>query len=185
MSVEESALVGRVAVGDRSALETLYHSYYVRLAGFLWRAIGQRKSVEEIIDDTFTWVWMSAGHFREAESVSTWIFRIAYRKALEYVSQPMSPTSWYNTRRPPKQFIAALNDRGFGDRLTQGLRGMPFEQRFTLLLTYQMGYSLEQIAAITGVPAEAVMAQMSRARETLRCFLSARETNVSEAADAD
>jgi RNA polymerase sigma-70 factor, ECF subfamily len=179
MSIDESALVGRVAVGDRSALKTLYHSYYFRLNGFLWRAIGDRKSVEEIIDDTFTRVWISAGYFREVEPVSTWIFRIAYRKALECVSRQASPAAWYNPRRPPEQFISATNDRGLADALTRGLRGMPFEQRLTMLLSYRMGYSLEQIAAITGVPAAAVAARMLRARATLRRYLSARETNVS------
>jgi RNA polymerase sigma-70 factor, ECF subfamily len=168
-SVDESALVGRVALGDPSALEALYHRYYHRLANLLWSAIGHWKSVEEIIYDTFTWVWMSAGNFREAELVSTWILRVAYHKALEYESQPMSPTARYNTRRSPEKFIAALNDRGLSERLTQGLRIMPFEQRLTLLLTYQMGCSLEQTAAITGVRAEAVVARMLRARDTLRC----------------
>jgi RNA polymerase sigma-70 factor (ECF subfamily) len=167
--VDESGLVGRVAVGDRSALETLYHSYYHRLASFLSLAIGYRKSVEEIIYDTFTCIWMSAGNFREAELVSTWIFRMAYRKALEYVSQPMSPMARYNTRRVRGQFITAPSDTGFSDKLTQGLKVMPFEQRLTLLLTYQMGCSLEQIAAITGVRAETVTARMLRAREALRC----------------
>ena len=75
ISVHESVLVGRVAVGDPSAFETLYHGYYHRLASFLWRAIGHRKSVEDIIYDTFTWVWISAGDFRDAELVSTWILR--------------------------------------------------------------------------------------------------------------
>jgi RNA polymerase sigma-70 factor (ECF subfamily) len=183
MSVDEQALVGRVAEGDRSALEMLCHSYYYSLAGFLWRAIGHWKCVEEIVYDTFAWVWMSAGSFREAELVSTWIFRIAYRKALEYLSQPMSPTARHQTRHPPEQFIVALNDRGFSDRLTQRLRIIPFEQRLTLLLTYQMGYSLEQIAAITDVPAASVNARLLRARETLRCCLPAGETTGSEAAE--
>jgi RNA polymerase sigma-70 factor, ECF subfamily len=178
--VDEPALLGRVAVGDRKALEILYHSYYFRLTDFLWRAVGHRKSVEEIVHSTFTWVWISAAHFREAELVSTWILRIAYRKALEYVSQTISPTAWYSTRRPAEQFTAALTNRGFGDRLTQGLRVMPFEQRLTLLLAYQMGCSLEQIAAITGVPAEAVLARMRRARDTLSRLLPAGETKLSE-----
>jgi RNA polymerase sigma-70 factor (ECF subfamily) len=176
MSVDEPALVGRVAVGDRSALEALYHSYCYSLTSFLWRAIGHWKSVEEIIYDTFAWIWMSAGNFREAELVSTWIFRIAYRKALEYLSQPMSPMARCH---PPEQFIAALNDRGFNDSLIQRLGIIPFEQRLTLLLTYQMGYSLEQIAAITGVPAASVNARLLRARATLRCGLAAGGTNVS------
>ena len=185
ISVDESALVGRVAVGDRGALETLFHSYYFRLTNFLWGAIGHRKSVEEIVHNTFAGVWITAGHFRDTEPVSTWIFGIAYRKALEYASQPMSPSARYNTPGTAKLVIAALNHRGSSDRLTQELRGMPLEQRLTLQLTYQMGYCLEQIAAITGVPAEAVTARMLRARETLRCFFPIGETNVSEAAVVD
>jgi RNA polymerase sigma-70 factor (ECF subfamily) len=183
ISVDEQALVSRVAEGDRGALEMLCHSYYYSLAGLLWRAIGHWKCVEEIVYDTFAWVWMSAGNFREAERVSTWIFRIAYRKALEYMSQPMSPAARHRTRRPPEQFIAVLNDRGFSDGLTQRLRVIPFEQRLTLLLTYQMGYSLEQIATITGVPTASVNARLLRARETLGRSLPAGETTVSDAAE--
>jgi RNA polymerase sigma-70 factor, ECF subfamily len=183
MSVDESELVGRVAVGDHSALETLYHGYYQRLTNFLWRAIGHRKSVEEIIYDTFTWVWKSAGNFQEAELVSTWIFRIAYGKALEYLCQPRNSSAWSDMRHPSDQAKDALDDAEIGDALSQGLRAMPLEQRLALLLTYQMGYGLEEVAAITGVRAEAVMAQMLRARDTLRCFLLAGGTNVSEPAE--
>ena len=45
MCVDTCALVGRVAAGDRNALESLYYCYYHRLAGFLSRSIGSREKV--------------------------------------------------------------------------------------------------------------------------------------------
>jgi RNA polymerase sigma-70 factor (ECF subfamily) len=186
MSVDECALVGRVAAGDRSALDSLYHSYYPRLARFLWRSIGPREGVEQIIDDAFIEVWRGANDFREAASViSTWIFGIAYRKALEHLCQQRGPAVWFNQRRSPEPFINAVNDAEFSDWLEQGLGTLAFEQRSTLILAYQMGCSLEEIAAITSAPAGTVKARMLRAREKLSCFLGAGRTRVSQVIDVN
>ena len=153
MCVHTCALVGRVAAGDRNALGSLYHCYYHRLASFLSRSIGSGESVEKVINDTFLEVWRGAKDSQEASlDVSTWMFGIAYRKALEHLCQQRSRAPFSNPQRP----------------LEQGLATMPFEQRSILVLAYQMRCSLEQIAAITGVPIGTVKARMLSARETVR-----------------
>jgi RNA polymerase sigma-70 factor, ECF subfamily len=50
---------------------------------------------------------------------------------------------------------------------------LPLDQRLTLDLTYRMGHSVEEIAAITDVPVGTVKARMSRARDRLRKHLHA------------
>ena len=57
MSVNECALMDRIATGDPGALEALYHRFHPKLARFLWRLIGRREGLEEIINDTFVDVW--------------------------------------------------------------------------------------------------------------------------------
>ena len=52
-SVNECALMDRIARGDPRALEALYHRFHPKLARFLWRLIGRREGLEEIINDTF------------------------------------------------------------------------------------------------------------------------------------
>ncbi len=158
MSVDECALMDRIAAGDSSALETLYYRFHPNLARFLWRLVGRREGLEEIINDTFLDVWKGARNFRQASLVvSAWMLGIAYRKALENLCRQRSSS--------------ALDVAELGDALSQGLRAVPFEQRLTLLLTYQMGYGLEEIAAITGVSAATVSARMLCARAKLRCRL--------------
>jgi RNA polymerase sigma-70 factor (ECF subfamily) len=171
MSVDEGALMDRIATGDPSALETLYYRFHPKLARFLWHLIGRREGLEEIINDTFVAVWKGARHCREASLVvSAWMFGIACRKALEYLCQQRSYSAWSNMRHPPAQAKDALNDAERSEALSQGLRAVSFEQRLALLLTYQMGYGLEEIAAITGVSAATVNARMLCARERLRCL---------------
>jgi RNA polymerase sigma-70 factor (ECF subfamily) len=171
MSIDECALMDRIATGDPSALETLYYRFHPKLAHLLWRLIGRREGLEEIINDIFVDVWKGAKNFREAPLVvSAWMFGIAYRKALEYLCQQRSSSAWPSMRHPREQAKDALDDAEIGDALSQGLRAVPFEQRLVLLLTYQMGYGLEEIAAITGVSAATVNARMLCAREQLRCL---------------
>ena len=63
--------------------ESLYREFYPRLFEFIVRILGQPDGVEETINDTMLVVWNKADEFRGQSKVSTWIFGIAYRKALK------------------------------------------------------------------------------------------------------
>jgi RNA polymerase sigma-70 factor, ECF subfamily len=155
MSVDECALMDRIATGDPGALETLYYRFHPKLARFLWRLIGRREGLEEIINDTFVDVC------------------IAYCNALENLCQQRGSSAGYNMQHPPEQAKDAVDDAELSDALSQELRAVPFEQRLALLLTYQMGYGPDEIAAITGVSAATVNARMLCARTKLRRHLPA------------
>jgi RNA polymerase sigma-70 factor (ECF subfamily) len=172
MSVDEYALMDRIATGDPDALETLYYRFHPKLARFLWRIIGRREGLDEIINDIFVDVWRGARSFRAASLVvSSWIFAIAYRKALEYLCQRRSSSAWCSMQHPLERAKDALGGAEIGDALSQGLKAVPLEQRLALLLTYQTGCGLEEIAAITGVCAATVAARVLCARKKLRCLL--------------
>jgi RNA polymerase sigma-70 factor, ECF subfamily len=184
MPVPESVLVDRVARGDRGALESLYHSYYGILAHFLWRSIGRTDGVEEIINDTFMEVWKSAQRFRpRSVTVSTWVFSIAYDKALENRRRPQSPAGRFNARHPPSRFIDSVSDAETDSDHRRALETLSFEQRTTLVLAYQVGCALEEIAAITGVPVGSVRARMLSAREKVPDLLGAGRRPTAQVSD--
>jgi len=160
-----------IAAGDRRALEALYLAYHRRLARFLSRFTSQYETVEEIINDTFLVVWTSARDFRHASQVSTWIFGIAYRTTLKALRR----LKHHAAAEPLEQHSEPCADpsdvNDMRDWLSQGLARLSAEQRLTLELAYHMGYSVEEIAEITGVPAGTVKARMFHAREKLRRHL--------------
>jgi RNA polymerase sigma-70 factor (ECF subfamily) len=169
---DERVLLDRIAARDRNALRGLYHRYYHRLASFLWRSIGRTDGVDGIINDAFIELWRGAPHSEEALTiVSTWVFSIVYRKARDHLSRQSSPATWHSAHQRRHQFVDPTDDSEIGDMLWQWLGTLTFEQRSTLTLIYQVGCSLEEIAAITSVPIESVRARIHGVREKLRCAM--------------
>jgi RNA polymerase sigma-70 factor (ECF subfamily) len=169
----DGALLAAVGAGDRRALEELYLGYHRRLARFLSRFTPRYENVEEIINDTFLVVWQSAQDFRNASQVSTWIIGIAYRTALKSFRRQKNHAGARSLEDFPEQSVDPTLDTEIHDWLSRGLSRLPTEQRLTLELAYNMGYSLEEIAAITECPVGTVKARMFHAREKLRQYLPA------------
>jgi RNA polymerase sigma-70 factor (ECF subfamily) len=60
-----------------------------------------------------------------------------------------------------------------GEWLALGLSRLPVEQRMALELTYTLGHSCEEVAAILDCPVNTVKTRLFRARETLKQVLPA------------
>ena len=155
-----------VQAHDRRALEKLYVTYYGPLCRFLSR-IGTQASADEIINDTFMTIWTCAKEFRSESQVAAWIFAIAYRTALQSVSLhrvggflPFAEIF----RRRDTDF---KSEDPYIDRLEHRLNRLPLEQRATLALAYQMGFSIDEIAEITEVAPATVKIRMFHARTGL------------------
>jgi RNA polymerase sigma-70 factor (ECF subfamily) len=167
----DAELLAAVGAGDRQALEELYLSYYPRLARFLSRSPSRYQNAEHVINDTFMSVWQCAKDFRHPSRVSIWIFGMAYRMALTSLLHQKSPTAATGLDECLEDTVG-LVDAEVQDGLAQGLEILPLQQRLTLKLAYQMGFSLEEIAAITDTPVDTVKARMYHAREMLRLYLT-------------
>lgn len=169
----DQALLLAVAGGSREALERLYLAYHRRLARFLFRCTPRYDQVEEIVNDTFMSVWQGAGEFRQASTVSTWIFGIAYRTALKSRRQRRHHEAAQRIDEHPEGTIDPAPEMETKNWLSRGMDQLPAEQRLTLELAYRMGYSIEEIAMITDSPTGTVKARMFYAREKLRACLPA------------
>jgi RNA polymerase sigma-70 factor (ECF subfamily) len=169
----DNELLLAIAAGDRRALEALYLGYHRRLARFLSRFTPRYENVEEIINDTFMTVWQRAKDFRGESQVSTWILAIAYRTALNSLRRQKNHAAAQSLADCPEQAVDPMLETDVQDWLNRGLDRLPIEQRLTLELAYHMGYSLEEIAAITGSPVGTIKARMFHARQKLREYLPA------------
>lgn len=166
-------LIEAIAAGDRRALEELYLGYHRRLTRFLTRFAARYETVEEVVNDTFFIVWQNAGHFRNASQVSTWIMGIAYRTALKSLRRQKHHHAALGLDASPEGSCEPASDLEMRDWLKQGIEELSAEQRLTLELAYRMGYSLEEIAAMTDAPVGTVKARLFHAREKLRQRLPA------------
>jgi RNA polymerase sigma factor (sigma-70 family) len=173
---KEVRLIGLIADGDRHAFEILYRNYFPRLVKFLNRMTRSAVLIEEIVNDTMLVVWQKAPSFNCSCKVSTWIFAIAYRKALKGVrllDEPLDSNfdeaCLDELQNQPEQDVMHKQLQG---NIEQALDALPVEQRAVVNLTYFHGMAYGEIAEIMDCPVNTVKTRMFHARRRLRVLLS-------------
>src|SRR5262249_44562803 len=81
-STSDEVLIGRIANGDRLAMQVLYARHHVRVFRFVVRLVRDEATAEDLISEVFLDVWRQAGRFAGRSAVSTWMLAIARFKAL-------------------------------------------------------------------------------------------------------
>src|ERR1700680_3601399 len=90
----ELVLLHRIAEKDRAAFEALYTLYYRRLSSYLFKLARRAEMVEEVLNDVMVVIWKKAASFDGRSRPSTWIFGIAYHKAMKGLAQRRARPAW-------------------------------------------------------------------------------------------
>src|SRR6266853_3934695 len=81
-ATSDEVLIGRIASGDRLAMQVLFARHHVRVYRFVLRLVREESKAEDLISDVFLDVWRQADRFEGRSAVSTWLLAIARFKAL-------------------------------------------------------------------------------------------------------
>lgn len=159
---------------DGHAFEELYRRYQTRLTRFLANVVRQPQIVEEVLDDTLMVVWERAGDFKGESKLSTWIFAIAYRKAMKALRRYDAPLEDHEAEN--RLSAEPGPEEAFGQSRLHGLlRGamakLSSDHRAVIELTYFQDLSCREIAEIMECPVDTVKTRMFYARRQLkRCL---------------
>lgn len=170
----ELALLDGVRRGRRAEFDALYRLYHPRLWRFLTPMLRQSEMIEEVLNDTLMVVWQRAESFDGRSKLSTWIFGIAYRKALKALSRQDLPVDSEDVEEPvdlghgPEQRLGLEQLRG---RLRGAMGELSPEHRAVVELCYFHDMAYGEIAEVVGCPAETVKTRMFYARRRLRVLL--------------
>lgn len=169
--VNEFGLLGRVRRRDRGAFSELYHLYHPRLHGYLRRLLADSGAVEEVLDDVMLVVWKDAGKFRGRAAVSSWIFGIAYRKALTAMRTERRYQAPLDRSADPDDTSSPSSHNP--EWIRAALMQLSPDHRQVVELTYFSGFSYQEIANIAGCPVNTVKTRMFHARRRLKVLLPA------------
>ena len=168
---QEDELIARVSKRDLLAFETLYRIYQPRLTRFLTTLVRRAEVVEEVLDDTMMVVWQTAGSFRGTSKLSTWIFAIAYRKAVRSKGRwpdPVEDEPRGLTMDPEPGPDQQLQQSRLHDALFAAMDSLSADHRAVVDLTYFHGMGYREIAQIMDCPVDTVKTRMFHARRRLR-----------------
>ena len=177
-TTSDEILIGRIASGDRLAMQVLFARHHVRVYRFLLRLVRSEATAEDLVSDVFLDVWRQAGKFEGRSAVSTWMLSIARFKALSAL------------RRKPEEELdqetaAAIEDQSDnpettlakkdkGALLRECLTRLSADHREIIDLVYYHEKSVEEVAAIVGIPEATVKTRMFYARKKLSELLKER-----------
>ena len=82
---EADKLIKETALGDKTALETLYKAMSKPVYFYVLRLVGDPDVAEDVMQDTFVSVMRSCASYDEREKGKSWIFTIAKNRATDYL----------------------------------------------------------------------------------------------------
>lgn len=168
----DSLLIAKICQQDSQAFEQLYFDYHKRLYRFIWRFNKDEAIIEEILNDTMMTVWQKAGNFAAKSKVSTWIFGIAYRKAMEalrFHQKSQAESLDFEIQDEHQKLDVDIES----EWVRNALNHLPYEQKTVIELTYFNDFSYQEISEVMQCPVGTVKTRMFHARKSLKVRLAA------------
>ncbi len=175
----DEQLIERYRLGDRKAFEMLIERYRLELFHFLARFLNDRPGAEDVFQETFLQVHLSAGTFDAERRFKPWMFTIAANKARDYMRR--------RARRPAAPIDAPVGGNHGGEAgqtfldlmeadlpapeeklereelaalVQRTIHQMPEHLREILLLAYFQRFSYNEIADVLKIPLGTVKSRL-------------------------
>jgi RNA polymerase sigma-70 factor, ECF subfamily len=171
----DDVLIGRIAAGDKLAMQVLFARHHVRVYRFVLRLVRNEANAEDLISEVFLDVWRQAGRFEGRSSVSTWLLSIARFKALSSLRKKTDAEL-------DEEVAESIEDDGDSPEVTiqkkdkasairECLNHLSTEHREIVDLVYYHEKSVEEASQILGIPENTVKTRLFYARKRLSDLL--------------
>jgi RNA polymerase sigma-70 factor, ECF subfamily len=175
-AASDEALIGRIAAGEKSAMQVLFARHHVRVYRFVLRLVRDHMLAEDVTNEVFLDVWRQADRFEARSTVSTWLLAIARFKALSALrrrpNDDVDEAALAAIEDPADDPEVALRKRDRGEVLRRCLKVLTREHREVIDLVYYHEKSAKEVAQIMRIPEETVRTRMFYARKRLSELLA-------------
>ena len=166
--------------GDRAALGLVFRRYSPAIEGLVYRLVGPRADVEDLLQSTLLAAMGAFPRFRGMASVKTWMCRIAVHVVHEHLRRPerkrrVSLDVLQGDAEPvsPASSPEARTDaRRRAERLYELLDTLSPDKRVAFVLFTFDERSIEEVAALVGASRAATKTRIFMARRELMALVS-------------
>ena len=165
----------------RAALEVLVRNYQHLIIRYCVTMLGDTGHGEEVAQEVFLGAYAALPRFRQEASLRTWLLAIARKQCLKALrdrrrrrrleEEQRTEIARGAHRAPPDP--SEENPEVLRQRVWRGLDRLGAAERTVLLLRYETGLTLVEVAHIVGRSEAGVRRQLARALEQLRAVLDA------------
>ncbi len=146
-------------------MEQLFRAHWPLLYGYLLRQTRDPELAQDLAQDTFVKAARSLGGWR-GESAAGWLLAIARSVLIDYARSARRTVPAYGDAQLPP-----LVEGGYATVLVRDiLERLPASQAQLLTLVYLQGFSLVEVAAMTGRSTGSIKTAVWRARAAFACM---------------
>ncbi|MEO8554135.1 MAG: sigma-70 family RNA polymerase sigma factor [Kofleriaceae bacterium] len=193
--VDEAELIRRCRADERGAQDELYHRFRRQVAGNLYRVLGDRSELEDLVQEVFVIAFRGLERFRGDARLSTWLYRICVNVALGRIrTRKRRPTAIgvadldaanadpSLTERPetPERSLERRRDQA---RVYDVLERLAPKKRIVLYLHEIEGLDLKEIAYLVDSNPVTVRTRLFYARREFYKLITGEPADADEATD--
>ena len=176
-------LLEQVVSGDQNAFRLLVDKYQILVFNTCLGFVGNRQSAEDLSQDVFIEMHRSISKFRGDSRLSTWLYRIAVNKSLNYIRDNKKHMMVRSIERffyGEKEEKLDVEDQMFGTPdapleqqqharyLSKAIQSLPENQQIAFNLNKFEDLSYKQIAEVMDVSLSTVESLIHRAKKNLQ-----------------
>jgi RNA polymerase sigma-70 factor (ECF subfamily) len=176
---DEDKLIERAAADDTAAFRELYHRHRAEVARLVYRMLGGRGDLEDVIQEVFVQVHKSLKDFRGQSKLSTWLHRVTvnvvlmHRRAARsrpvFADEPLGEGLVHGRESPPDEDAERRERVRAFARLLDRLAD---KKRIVFVLHELEGIAPTEIAKIVGAPVLTVRTRLFYARREIEAMLA-------------
>jgi RNA polymerase sigma-70 factor (ECF subfamily) len=177
---EEAALVRRVQAGDELAFREVVERYQAKIFSIIFGILRNHNDAEDIAQQVFSKVYFSIRNFDFRSSLLTWIYKITVNECFDYLRKRKVRKLVYESDMSEDEVRRVENSEPAVDRqipmdatlarrdyIVKLLGRVSEEERMLLTLKEVEGFSVEELAAQTGMNENTIKVKLFRARQKL------------------
>lgn len=171
---DASVLVDAMRSGGEAAFEAFYRAFEPPIFRTALGLLHDRMTAEEVVCDTFLRAYAARDRLDPGRSPLPWLQRVAVNLALSALRRrrAASPAGWDHDgeRRDgtAAEVEAPTSDPDGSLALRRGLERLPLGLRVPIVLRYLLEASVDEVAAMTGLPARTVRYRLRSGLRRLR-----------------
>ncbi|MFW6257363.1 MAG: RNA polymerase sigma factor [Prolixibacteraceae bacterium] len=180
--MHESEIIQRLKKGDESAFTELVKNYQKLVINTCLGLVHNRDNAEDIAQEVFIEVFQSVDKFRSQSKISTWLYRIAVNRSLNFIRDNKKRrwfksfedivrdrnTGIFNLAANPETPEDDLEKRQRTALLHEAIDTLPENQRIAFTLNKYEELSYKEISEIMELSLSSVESLIHRAKKNLQ-----------------
>ncbi|MBI4563702.1 MAG: sigma-70 family RNA polymerase sigma factor [Planctomycetes bacterium] len=171
----DTTLIRKCLDGELDAYGELVDRHGARLVNLAYMMVGNRHDAEDIAQDAFIRAYKGLDRFQMRAKFSSWLYQITLNLCKDHLKARSR-----RARKVGESYLETLDDgrrdatpraileSELSEKMREAIGSLPYLYREAFVLRHLQGLEYDEIASITGMPADTVRVRTHRARELMR-----------------